>query len=186
MNIIAKMNKYKIHIFEIDKGSRKVYVQYTSKPLGECFKRFKGKVKKGNNPVVLTDYCNASPEYINSTEAKKAATALCDNLDQIGYEVIAGTVLQNSFYNIYVIELNDDPKVVYVGQTKYDPDIRMVQHRIGYNYASKHVRKADRVKLRPDLYEHLPHPMSQDEAKLLEAQTADKLRAEGYTVYGGH
>jgi hypothetical protein len=176
---------YKIYLFEIDKGSRKVYIQYSTKGVEECFEKFKKKLKKGNTPFMLKDLCNASPIYKTARGARRGSENLCDNLEALGYDVVAGAVLQNSYWQIYVIELNNNPFEVYVGQTKYDPEIRLIQHRIGYN-STNSVRKAEKAKLRPDLYGDSQRLKSQGEARKVEKDTAEKLKKKNYKVHGGH
>ncbi|UCG91559.1 MAG: hypothetical protein JSV97_10830 [candidate division WOR-3 bacterium] len=103
-------------------------------------------------------------------------------------------------HNVYVVLLDDavakkvkvmaanpkrDPKkpCVYVGITGLTPEERFKKHKEGYK-SSKYVRDYG-IKLLPKLYETY-NPMSYDDAVLTEELLADKLRAEGYTVLGGH
>jgi hypothetical protein len=103
-------------------------------------------------------------------------------------------------HNVYVIEL--DPKVaqhpsvlrenpnrdpakpcVYVGLTGLPVEHRFENHKHGYKSAWA-VRKYG-LRLRADLYEHL-NPMPYEAAARMEIDLAEDLRAQGYTVTGGH
>ena len=103
-------------------------------------------------------------------------------------------------YHVYVILLDDkvkylakvrqvnpsrdpDKPCVYVGMTGLNPDARLTHHLTGYK-ASKFAKKYS-VRLMPELYEGL-NPLTYDEAVVAEAGLARRLRAEGYTVVGGH
>jgi hypothetical protein len=71
---------------------------------------------------------------------------------------------------------------VYVGESRYRPENRFAQHRAGLRAA----RTAGRmVALLPSLTAHL-NPLSRAEAKALERELADALRAAGLRVSGGH
>lgn len=94
-------------------------------------------------------------------------------------------------YRVYVIELSDEagPRQtptqphVYVGQTSTLIECRYWQHQNKINSSSK-VRRWG-VRLRPDLYAHLPILESRQEAESLELQTMKELRRRGFTVHGG-
>jgi hypothetical protein len=93
-------------------------------------------------------------------------------------------------YRVYVIELDDslrkgtDKPAVYVGHSAKTPEERFAQHLRGER-ASRHVRDHG-VRLRPRLYQAYPVATSRPEAEALERHVADRLRARGFTVYGGH
>jgi len=103
-------------------------------------------------------------------------------------------------HNVYVILLSDavarhrsilrlNPKrnplkpCVYVGMTGIPVDHRFENHKNGYK-AAWIVRKYG-VRLMPELYEHL-NPMPFEAAVQMETELAEDLRADGYTVTGGH
>lgn len=120
-------------------------------------------------------------------------------------EVLAGhpivAPLAGEFHhNVYVILL--DPKAarhpsilranpkrnprkpcVYVGMSGLPPEHRFENHKHGYKAAW--VVEKYGVRLVPELYEHL-NPMPYEAALQMEADLAEDLRAEGYTVTGGH
>lgn len=90
-------------------------------------------------------------------------------------------------HSIYVVLLRnvrgDGCDSYYVGMTGLPVEQRFENHKKGLG-ASRYVRKFW-VKLVPELYEHL-NPMRYEEALERERELAEKLRKDGYTVYGGH
>lgn len=88
-------------------------------------------------------------------------------------------------YCVYVIQIDDDPMHVYVGQTYLSPEERLEQHRIGYKSAPS-LRNANTLTLRPDIYQQIPRLDTRDIALEVEARLADNLRKIGFTVAGGH
>lgn len=103
-------------------------------------------------------------------------------------------------HHVYVVELDDevrkiarvkaenpsaDPKkpCVYVGMTGLDPVERFENHKQGIK-ASWFVEKFG-LRLLPELFEHL-NPMPYDAALQMESDLAEDLRAQGFTVTGGH
>lgn len=107
---------------------------------------------------------------------------------------------QGHHHNVYVVELkpaaakirniratnpNRNPKkpCVYVGMTGLAPEERFANHKQGIKAAS--VVKKFGVRLMPDLFAHL-NPMPYDAAVRMEMDLAEDLRANGYTVAGGH
>ena len=103
-------------------------------------------------------------------------------------------------HNVYVILLDDavlkhpsilrlnrhrDPAkpCVYVGMTGLPVERRFQNHLNGYK--SAWVVKKYGLRLLPELYAHL-NPMPFAAAVQMELELAEDLRAEGYTVTGGH
>ena len=99
--------------------------------------------------------------------------------------------------SIYVIEL--DPSVlknkkfrdanpdyvegkpcVYVGMTGRSPQIRFEQHKAGYK-ANRFAKKFGRC-LKPRLFES-HNPMTDEQARYMEAEQARRLRKRGYAVW---
>ena len=72
---------------------------------------------------------------------------------------------------------------VYVGMTGLPVAHRFENHKHGYK--SAWVVEKYGVRLLPELYEHL-NPMPYDAALQMEMDLAEDLRADGYTVTGGH
>ncbi len=87
-------------------------------------------------------------------------------------------------YGVYVIEIENLEKSLYVGQSALTPEDRLAQHLAGYKSNSE-VRKNGGF-LRPDLYAEYPRFAVREQAEELEALLAKYLRLEGWTVYGGH
>jgi predicted GIY-YIG superfamily endonuclease len=87
-------------------------------------------------------------------------------------------------WGVYVIQLDDDPLWVYVGQSYHSPEDRFKQHRNGIR-SSRIVRRRGR-KLRPELYRHRPRYTSREQALRAEADLAAELRRRGFRVEGGH
>ena len=72
---------------------------------------------------------------------------------------------------------------VYVGMTGLPVEHRFENHKHGYKSAWT-VREYG-LRLMPELYEHL-NPMPFEAAVEMEKDLAEDLRAQGYTVTGGH
>lgn len=103
-------------------------------------------------------------------------------------------------HNVYVVLLNaavrrlrkvrlenpqSDPKLpcVYVGMSGLSPEERFANHKAGLKAA--YVVKRYGVRLLPELFAHL-NPMPFEAAAQMEADLAEDLRRNGYTVTGGH
>ena len=71
----------------------------------------------------------------------------------------------------------------YVGESRYRPENRFWQHMNGVR-ASRVVKRYG-SRLLPKVVKHL-NPLSRAEAKQLERELAERLRAAGLTVRGGH
>jgi len=89
-------------------------------------------------------------------------------------------------YYVYVVELNEaaGTPAVYVGQSALYPAERFSQHLTGYKAASVVRRYGER--LRPDLFAALNPIRTRPLAERAEADLAERLRREGYVVFGGH
>jgi len=96
------------------------------------------------------------------------------------------------FYRIYVVEL--DPRAsrgvrpgatcVYVGETADTPEERFAEHLRGHR-ASRVVKRFG-LRLRPDIYRLFPLARTRVESRRLEAKVAERLRLQGFVVFGGH
>jgi hypothetical protein len=93
-------------------------------------------------------------------------------------------------YYVYVIELRPlpgDPRLaVYVGSSALPPAERLRHHlgRTGDPRAASGIVRRRGVRLRPDLYEHLPVFHQREDAKRAEVQLRQALGRRGYRVYG--
>src|SRR5258707_367973 len=72
---------------------------------------------------------------------------------------------------------------VYVGMTGLHPDERFKNHKTGIKAAQ--VVQQYGIRLLPELYEVF-NPMPFEVAAQMERELAEDLRAQGYTVAGGH
>lgn len=72
---------------------------------------------------------------------------------------------------------------VYVGMTGLPPEERFENHKEGWK--SSYYVKRFGERLLPELFVHL-NPMPFDAAVVMERELAEDLRAQGYTVTGGH
>ena len=92
-----------------------------------------------------------------------------------------------SHHHVYVVYLRnpkgDGRAGYYVGMTGLTPEERFLNHKRGIKSASVVRRFGER--LVPKLYAHL-NPMPYARAVEMERELADKLRADGYQVFGGH
>jgi predicted GIY-YIG superfamily endonuclease len=90
-------------------------------------------------------------------------------------------------HNVYVVYLRnpkgDGRAGYYVGMTGLSPEERFENHKRGIKSASVVRRCGER--LVPKLYAHL-NPMPYERAVAMERELAEKLRADGYQVFGGH
>ncbi len=95
-------------------------------------------------------------------------------------------MVQETGRRVYVIllELPSVGAGYYVGETGIAVTERFRQHKIGYKH-SRHAHKYG-LRLVPDLYEREPVFGSNDESKAGEADLYGRLKAQGYTVRGGH
>jgi predicted GIY-YIG superfamily endonuclease len=86
-----------------------------------------------------------------------------------------------------ILRVNPDRKLdlpcVYVGMTGLDPEERFKNHQAGYK--SAWVVKKYGVRLLPELYACF-NPMPWEQAVVMERELTEDLRAQGYTVTGGH
>lgn len=95
-------------------------------------------------------------------------------------------IIEHLTYGVYVIELNGDPKHVYVGESSYAPRQRMARHLAKLSDSAKVFKRGATGKLRPDLFKNYPRYSSQISSKLAEAKLAAELRRQGFKVEGGH
>ena len=72
---------------------------------------------------------------------------------------------------------------MYVGMSGLEPQQRFENHKHGIKAAA--IVRRYGIRLLPELYAHL-NPMPYEAAVQMEKDLAEDLRAEGYTVAGGH
>ena len=78
---------------------------------------------------------------------------------------------------------NPDLPCVYVGMSGLSPEERFEKHKAGIK-SSYYVEQFG-LHLLPEHFEHL-NPMPYEAALQMEADLAEDLRSQGYTVTGGH
>jgi len=92
--------------------------------------------------------------------------------------------VHHSVYVVYLRNpLGDGRAGYYVGMTGLTPEQRFANHKAGVKAASVVRRYGER--LVPKLYAHL-NPMSYEDAVRMEQELAEKLRGDGFQVFGGH
>ena len=121
-------------------------------------------------------------------------------MERRSFRKLRAAVAPELHHNVYVVLLDAavaklravreanprrDPKkpCVYVVMTGLTPEERFQNHQQGIKAAS--VVKRYGVRLMPELYAWL-NPMPFEAAAKMEVELAEDLRAEGYTVTGGH
>lgn len=192
--------RYFVMVVELDDavprrvpGKSNLYVALT---VQDPAKRYKD-LEKGKGPawlrghlVGLRDDLSSGP-FLLREEAAAERDAAVSCLGKEGFTVNRGA----GVWTVYVIEL--DPKgakdpgkgFVYVGQTSRTPEERFEQHKKGKRNKrgplfSPIVRRYG-VRLRMDLAPDTVF-FSRASAEAAEKRWAEKLRAEGYRVAGGH
>ena len=94
--------------------------------------------------------------------------------------------MSDQSYGVYVIQIGDHPKRVYVGYSYHSPEYRLSQHLAKGHLAAKVFKQGATGKLRPELYEHLPRFHSRPRAEQAERELAAQLRTKGYSVDEGY
>lgn len=126
-------------------------------------------------------------------DAGRQLTKLRRRLLRQGYAVNG----DRRVWRLYVIELDDavgprngDKPWVYVGESSLEPSERFDQHMRGARNARGRlfspVVRDHGVRLRADLVGGEATLYTQEESKAAEGRLAERLRAEGYLVEGGH
>jgi hypothetical protein len=101
-------------------------------------------------------------------------------------------------FSVYVIELDDavcrrttcmsrltGKPHVYVGETKQTLEERFEEHMAG-GFTSRPAVRNHGIRLRPRLYQKWGPYRTREEARKAESRLADRLRARGFCVRGGH
>jgi hypothetical protein len=134
------------------------------------------------------------------TNAKKLSAAAGARMQRRTFRQIRAASEAAHHHNVYVVLLAPDagslrevraenPRVdpakpcVYVGMTGLSPEERFQNHKRGLK-AARVVQRYG-LRLLPELYEVF-NPMPFEAALEMERELAEDLRAQGYTVTGGH
>jgi hypothetical protein len=109
---------------------------------------------------------------------------------EFGYDLITRIekITGPRTYGVYIIELDNNPNYLYVGQTWYQPEERLAQHNTGFAafHAARPFKRGSRGTLRRDLFGRLQRYKTQAEAEMIEARVATELKQQGFSVEGGH
>lgn len=94
-------------------------------------------------------------------------------------------------FHVYVIEIDSSrfvfagEGVVYVGETELSPKQRLKKHLERGRGSARVIRRHRVLGLRPDLAPGGSPFATREEALEWESATAERLRAQGFRVYGG-
>jgi len=137
------------------------------------------------SPVLGPDL--APSEKFTSSQLKEACTKLINELSDAGYMPIKGGPLLQRYWQTYVIYINKAyANAVYVGQSKYPRELRLLQHQAGLSSArifKNGYKKAHSLAF--NLMDENKYT-SQQEAMVAEKDLAERLRKMRLIVYGGH
>lgn len=89
---------------------------------------------------------------------------------------------QPKIYELFVIQVGDNPKDVYVGQTAERVDAILERYKSKPEHAPKNLR-GKKLALRADLSEGYPSFSSQESARRYEVLLAEKLEGQGYKIF---
>lgn len=172
------------YVIQIGENETILYVNFAS-DIQRAYQEFIRKHSLLRNSKLRVDLFDANASYKSSKRAHTACANLIKKLEDQGFEVIAGTPLLNRYWSLYVIEIGGDPMHVYVGETNYPIEKRLQQHIYRFN-PSRFLLKEDVFCLAEELCEKLPSFRTKTQSLEAEANIAQALRHQGYTVVGGH
>lgn len=181
---MGKTEPFFIYAIQIGPYQEVLYVNYAT-DIDAAFQKFIKKHPQLKNSKLRPNLTSTKDGFKKSKEALRTSIRTITNLEQEGYEVIAGAPLMNNFWSLYIIELDGDPRHLYIGQTNYPIQKRFQQHIYKFNPA-RTLLKTDNFRLAEELCTGLPIYKTQSEALEAEAQLADEYRKKGYQVEGGH
>lgn len=172
------------YVIQIADNTDVLYVNYANN-ISQALVDFKRKHPQIKNSSLRPDIFDASLSYTTANKANRACLRLIDSLESNGLEVIAGGPLHNPYWQVYVIEIEGNPKHIYVGETNYPVHKRFQQHIYHFNPA-RALQKFDILELAMHHAAHLPRLRTKDASKQAESILARQLRQSGYKVEGGH
>jgi len=184
MEYIGGMRRptFSLYAIQIGKNREVLYVNYTLN-ISQSFRKFLLKYPQIRNSKLRPELYADFAGYRTSKQALRAAYTFISSLETQGFEVIAGGPLLNPYWQTYVIEIDGDPKHVYVGETNYPREKRFQQHIYKF-HPSRALLKYDVLRLAEELCDDRRY-LSQTESKAAEKKKADELRTLGYRVEGG-
>ena len=124
--------------------------------------------------------------FHRAVNAREKMQSLVEKLSHRGHTVNRC----KTTYRLYVIELQPNPArdgdaiAVYVGETASTREARFEQHMAGGKLASRHVATRG-IKLCPNLTPNQEY-YTRAASQAAEKRLAERLRARGFAVYGGH
>lgn len=184
MSRLVKHSLFFPYVIQVGRNVDALYVNYATH-VTKAFKKFLHKHSMIRDSVLRYDLFDKELSYRTVRLAERACHRLIHGLESEGFEVIAGGPLHNNFWKVYVIEIDGDPRHLYVGQTNYPVEKRYQQHVCKLNPARVLLRY-DSFELAMQHAEHLPAYRTKGASLAAEAALAEELRALGFTVEGGH
>jgi hypothetical protein len=174
---------WRVYAIQIGNHDDKLLVNWCTRKPVEMLREFKIKHPNLADSILRDDLC-PDEEFPFKNIAIGKARSLVKRLEEKGFETIAGGPLLNYEYRGYAIEISPDNNLIYVGVSRYSPEVRYKQHVLDF-YGSDDVRNArlsgEKITLRPDLYEQL-EPALQGAHEELEKTLAAEIESQGYTV----
>lgn len=172
------------YVVQIGGNAEVLYVNYAIN-INKAFADFIRKHPHLRQSKLRTDLFDSGLYFRTSKRADRGTRQLIANLETQDYEVIAGGPLHNPYWRVYAIEIDGDPKHLYIGETNYPVEKRYQQHIYGFNSARIFLRY-DCFELAMHLVNNLPFYTSKQASLEAEAETARVFRTKGYKVEGGH
>ena len=186
MTAAATSKGMSLYVIELLKESKKLYINYSSKTDTENIAAFYNKNPALRNKALLrNDLIVSKVENLKSNKAYNECMKLTKKLSVNGYTIIAGPAVIDFEYHVYVIELNNNPLFLYVGESQYPPEIRLQQHIYGYHRAQK-LNNITYMKLVPEHYQKMAVLTTKSASKHAEKHKYNQLKKAGYEVLGGH
>jgi hypothetical protein len=173
---------FSLYAIQIDRNPEILYLNY-SMNVDQSYKKFLYKCPQIPHSVLRPELCADYSGFHTSRQALRAALHLIESLESRGFEIIAGGPLLQSFWQTYVIEIDGDPKHVYVGETNYPREKRFQQHIYKF-HSARALRRYDILTLAEDLCDNHKY-LTKYESLAAEKQKAAELRTLGYRVEGG-
>ncbi len=176
---------YSIYVIQLLQQPNKLLLNYTTGSVNTKLTEFKDKHPRLSSARLRPDLYNNIGTLSNNLATMSQCKQRIKLLENDGYEVIAGTPLFMNHWRVYVLKIDNNPKKIYVGQSKYPPEIRLKQHQCGY-FSATTLKPSMKLELFPSIYEQLPEFDSEFKSKEAEHNMSESFKKLGYTVFGGH
>jgi len=168
----------------VGKSPEVLYLNFAG-DISQAYRQFIHRHTQIRDSVLRQDLFDLEVGYFSSKQANRGCRQLIEKLENVGYEVIAGGPLHNPYWQVYVIEIDGDPRHLYVGETNYPVEKRFQQHVHKFNPARVLLRY-DNFELAMQYAAGWPKAGNKEASLRNETALADKLRKKGYKVEGGH